>query len=149
MVTRIKGAALYLHIGPNTDLEAEVTSAILAHEDADSDLLTFADAKKGGLSQPSITVGYIQSTDAAAFWSWVWDNPGTVAAFSYAPHGNSQPSAAQPHFIGYLKVPTNKPSLGGEAIIDGPGYTAETQFLVCHADGQLPGEVTRDNGSSD
>lgn len=112
--TRIKGVALKFTLGsPGTDYYADVTSAKIAHKDADKDTITFADAQDG--SQAATLKGSgIQSTDSASFWSYCWDHSGELVAFTLAPHGNAAPSASQPHFTGMVKI-GNRPDLGGDA----------------------------------
>jgi hypothetical protein len=59
-------------------------------------------------------VSGFQDTAAASLHSELWANPGASVNISFAPHGNSTPSAAQPWFTatGYAET---LPDLGGAA----------------------------------
>lgn len=111
--TRIKGKSLTLKLG-TTDYAIDATSVVLESEEADNDVTTFADAAAGAVRQWFFTITAIQSTDAASFWRYLWDNSGTTAAYVFAPHGNAVPSASQPHFTGNVTIGP-KPNIGGEA----------------------------------
>tara|TARA_R110000822_G_scaffold123979_1_gene258490 strand:+ start:5065 stop:5484 length:420 start_codon:yes stop_codon:yes gene_type:complete len=119
--TRIKGAALQLTVGA-TDYWADVTSVTLNNEEAAAGVTTFEDASLGGARQFYLEGTAIQSTAAASFWSYLWENTGDTVAYVYAPHGNDTPSVTEPHFSGTVKVPA-KPAVGGEA-----GVTVEYTF---------------------
>jgi hypothetical protein len=117
--TRIKGTKLTLTLGsPGEDYSADLTAYKLAAGDADKGgLVTFEDAAKGGSSAYKLSGTATQSTDSASFWRYVWDNVGETAAFTVAPHGNDEPTAAQPHFLGNVTI-GKRPDLGGEAGAD-------------------------------
>lgn len=135
--TRIKGTKLALTLGsPGTDYWADIKSYLLDNEEADSDVVTFADASEGGARQYKLTGSAIQSTDSASLWQYVWANSGDEVPFTLAPHGNVTPSAAQPHFIGIVKVGA-KPAIGGEA--GNSAYTFDFEWDVV-------GEPTLDVG---
>jgi hypothetical protein len=123
--TRIKGAALKLTIG-TTDYWADVTAVTLNNEEAAAGVVTFEDASLGGSRQFFLEGSAIQSTDATSLWSYIWDNTGDIVSYVYAPHGNTTPSASEPHFEGTIKVPA-KPAVGGEAAINGE-YTFDFRF---------------------
>ena len=59
-------------------------------------------------------VSGFQDTAAASLHSELWANPGASVNISFAPHGNSTPSASQPWFTatGYAET---LPDLGGAA----------------------------------
>lgn len=124
---RIKGVALTLKFG-STDYKADVTACTLTNEEAESDVVTFEDAAGEGQRQFLLNITAIQSTDTASFWRYVWENAGSRVAYVYAPHGNAVPTAAQPHFTGFVKV-GNKPSIGGEAGAS-KTFTFETSWQV-------------------
>jgi hypothetical protein len=145
---RVKGTKLLLTFDAGDNVYAQVTNYQLAHEDASDDLVTFLQASQGGSSQPQITVTVVQSTAANSLWTKLWDNSGQIVAFTLAPHGNDAPTEAQPHFTGYVQIPSNKPTLGGDAARQSPGFTSEVTMLVCTADGEFPGTVTKDTGQS-
>jgi hypothetical protein len=149
MTNFVRGNKLYLQIGTgNTNLKGQTTSASLEYEDAEGGLLTFEEAEKGGSVQPFMNISLAQSTDPDSLFMKFWDAPGAVYAFTFAPHGNSAPTNAQPHFLGHLKVPHLRPTLGGEAVTDGPGYTSEVRCDVVTATGEKPGTITKDTGAS-
>jgi hypothetical protein len=147
-ISRVKGDQLTLIFGTGTNTRAEVTSATLEHEDSDSDLLTFAEAAQGGASQPFFNITLVQSTTAGSLWRTLWDAAGTTVAFTYAPHGNAAPTADQPHFVGFVKIPALRPTIGGDAVRGGPGHTAEVRLDVCDEVGGTPGTVTMDTGAT-
>ena len=59
-------------------------------------------------------VSGFQDTAAASLHSELWANPGATVNISFAPHGNTVPSASQPWFTasGYAET---LPDLGGAA----------------------------------
>ena len=67
-----------------------------------------------------------QDTAAASFHSFLWENPGVTVNVSFAPHGNSTPSASQPWFTatGYAET---VPDLGGAA---GEFFTYDLTFIL-------------------
>jgi hypothetical protein len=113
--TRLKGAKLTLKLGtPAVDYYADVTSWLITSEDADKDVITFADVADGGGRQYLLNTSAVQSTDTASFWTMTWEKTGTDVAFTVAPHGNAAPTPAQPHFSGIVTI-GNRPDIGGEA----------------------------------
>ena len=125
--TRIKGIALKLSLGsPATDYWADVSKLSITNEAADGDVTTFEDAAGAGSRKWLMNITAIQSTDAASLWSYIWENSGETVAFVYAPHGNTTPTASQPHFTGTVKIGA-KPDIGGEAG-SSTTYTFETQW---------------------
>lgn len=113
--TRIKGAALKLAIGdPPVDYFADITACTLSNEEAESDVVTFEDAAKGEVRDFFLNITAIQSTDTESLWSFIWDNHGADVAYTYAPHGNAEPSADMPHFTGMVTIGP-APEIGGEA----------------------------------
>lgn len=129
--TRIKGVALTLSIGtPPTDYKCDVTACTITNEEADEkDVVTFCDAAvAGGQRDYKLNITAIQSTDVTSLWSYIWDHSGDKVAFTYAPHGNAAPSAAQPHFTGMVTIGP-KPEIGGEAG-KGNTFTFETEWAI-------------------
>lgn len=114
--TRIKGNRLGLTFGtPGTNYWADATSVVLENEESESDVITFEDAANHGDNrQWFFTVSATQSTATGSFWRYLWENTGEEVPFTYAPHGNEEPTADQVHFIGTCKIGP-KPSIGGEA----------------------------------
>ena len=138
--TRIRGRQLSLKLGtPTKDYFADTTSVVLDNEEADADVVTFADAAEpGGARQSFLTISAIQSTDPTSLWSYLWEHTGEEVGFTYAPHGNEVPTAAQPHFIGVCTIGP-RPALGGEAGRS-TTYTFETRWDVV-------GAVVKDDGT--
>lgn len=71
-------------------------------------------------------VSGFQDTAAASLHSELWANPGATVTISFAPHGNSVPSAAQPWFTatGYAET---VPDLGGTA---GEFFVYDINFIL-------------------
>lgn len=138
--TRIRGRQLALKLGtPPKDHWADTTACLLENEEADDDTVTFADAAEpGGAIQEFLNITGIQSTDEESLWTYLWDHAGEEVAFTYAPHGNPEPSVSQPHFLGTCTLGT-RPALGGEAGRENT-YTFETRWDVI-------GKVTKDTGA--
>lgn len=135
--TRIKGSALSLTFG-GTDFWADVSAVTLENDEAESGVITFADAANIGLRQYKIKGSAIQSLQTTSFWRYVWDNSGSVVAFRYAPAGNTTPSADQPHFTGTVRIGA-KPTVGGEA-------GANTEFTF-DFEWDVQGQPTLDAGT--
>lgn len=116
---------------PGAQYATDLISYSIENEEADSDVVTFEDAAAGGSRQFFLRGTAIQSTDTASFWSYVWDNSGKPnVAYTIAPHGNTTPSATQPHFVGTLTVGP-KPTIGGEASTSpSSAFTFEFEFQI-------------------
>jgi len=112
--TRIKGSALSLSFG-GTDYWADVTSLTMTNDAQDSALVTFADAAGVQAQQYSFKGTAIQSGQTSSFWRYAWANAGNDVAFRYAPFGNTTASADQPHFVGTVKISSQRPDIGGDA----------------------------------
>ena len=71
-------------------------------------------------------VSGFQDTAAASLHSELWANPGANVTISFAPHGNSTPSASQPWFTatGYAET---VPDLGGTA---GEFFVYDINFIL-------------------
>jgi len=71
-------------------------------------------------------VSGFQDTAAASLHSELWANPGANVTISFAPHGNTTPSAAQPWFTatGYAET---VPDLGGTA---GEFFVYDINFIL-------------------
>lgn len=136
--TRIRGRQLKLSLGtPAEDYWADTTSVQLLNEEADDDVVTFADAAEGENVQEYLEISGIQSTDPDSLWTYLWDHAGEDVPFTYAPHGNETPTAAQPHFIGTVTLGP-RPPLGGEAGRNNT-HTFETRWNVV-------GKTVKDTG---
>lgn len=111
---RIKGTKLSITVGTQ-ELHCQSSKVIMDNEEASDGVTTFCDAEAGGAFNHFLDLTSLQSTATDSFWSYLWDNPATEAAFVYRPHGNAVATANEPHFTGTLKTPGKKPTLGGEA----------------------------------
>lgn len=114
---RIKGKALTFKIG-TVDYYADATSIDLTSEESASstDTVTFCDAANAVDTRDwYFDIESIITNDADSLWTYLWDNSGTQnVAYTYAPHGNTTPSATQPHFTGFVNIPS-KPNIGGSS----------------------------------
>lgn len=113
---RIKGAALTLLIGDTdpVDYKADVSACTLENEEASGGVTTFEDAATGGRRQYYFNLSAIQSTDPDSLWREIWEHTGETVPFTYAPHGNDEPTDEKPHFVGMVTIGT-RPNIGGEA----------------------------------
>lgn len=112
--TRIKGDKITFKIA-TVEYNLDATSIVFSQSEASEDVVTFADAAAGGSWEWSCAITALQSTEAAAFHTFLWTNNNTTAAFVFAPYGNTTPSATQPHFTGNLKISGKLPDVGGQA----------------------------------
>lgn len=139
---RIKGNKLpVLTLGsPGAEYAADLISAVITNEEADSDVITFEDAAAGGSRQFLFNGTAIQSTAAASLWTYAWDNTGDEVAFTYAPHGNAVATVSEPHFVGIVKVGP-KPDIGGEA------STSASSAFTWEFSWSIVGDITKDDGA--
>lgn len=123
--TRIKGNALKLTIDGD-DYYADCISVVLENEEANSNVVTFADAAAGGSWQWFFTIEAIQSGDTTSFWQKMWDMAGgtTDIAYEFNPWGAATPSSSQPNFEGNVRL-KQPPFIGGAASV-----TDEYTFTV-------------------
>lgn len=135
--TRLKGSSLRFTLG-GVDYYADISALTFENEEADGGVVTFADAENGGARQHFMTGSAIQSTQSGSFWRMVWASTGATVSYDYAPHGNDDATADEPHFIGTAKIGP-KPSIGGEA-----GANVEQTFEFRF---DIDGEPTLDLGT--
>lgn len=109
--------------------DQDVKSVELDGEDADDSDITFAEAAAGLAQADSLAVTAIQSTKAASFWRYCWDNAGQVVTYVYGPHGNAVPTADKPHFTGTARL-GKRPKVGGAATTEKTRYDFETSLEV-------------------
>lgn len=134
MSTRIRGKKLGLKLGtPAIEASVDLTNARVESEDLDSP--TFGDVASGA-AQFYLRGTAIQSTDADSFWRYVWDNAGKRVAFTFSIHGNEEPTATQPHLVGFVTI-GRKPGLGGDV---NSTATFEIEW-------EIDGEPTLDRGT--
>lgn len=127
---------------PGSDYSADLISWSIENEEADSDVITFEDAENGGGRQFYLRGSAIQSTASDSFWAYVWENSGeTEVPYTIAPHGNAEPSATEPHFVGTLTIGP-KPTIGGEA------STSKSSAFQFDFEFEIDGEPTKDDGEA-
>lgn len=125
---RLKGNALSLQID-TVDYWMDLTSCKITNDDADSNVVTFYDASKGGGKQYTLAISAVQSLDPESFWRYAWDNVGQTVPFVYAPKGNSDaPSEDAPWFIGKVRIGV-PPEIGGDAGED-EEYTTDLEWKI-------------------
>lgn len=124
-LTFVKGAV-------TEEVNLEATSVVLDNEDADEDDVTFAELASGSNVQWFFEITATSDYGADTWWTFVWDNAGQDATFTFKPYGNASPTTSQPHFTGTVNVGP-KPPLGGTA---GETWTFEKRM-------DLVGEPTR------
>lgn len=101
-------------VGPAVEFAGDVKAVDLTPEDRDDSDVTFAEAAAGDVAVTTMNVTAIQSTKAGSLWRFCWDNAGAEVGVTYAPHGNTTPTADKPHFLSVVKL-GNRPKIGGEA----------------------------------
>lgn len=140
MSTRIKGAKLLLELGtPAVNHKCDITASTITNEEKDADVTTFCDVESGDDRDYFLNFTAVQSTDPDSLWRHIWDHAGDEEVpYTYAPHGNEVPTAAQPHFTGTLTIGP-PPEIGGEAGKQNT-FTFEAQW-------KLDGKPTLDVGA--
>lgn len=124
---------LELEIG-GENVSAEVSKAVITSNEADSDFVTFADAKAGGKREYRLDITMVQDPETGSLWDKIWSAAGSTVPFSVNPFGNEVPSATQPHYTGNVTI--TEPDgdlLGGEADASTTArFTVEVSW-VCDA----------------
>ena len=124
--TRLKGNALSLKID-GVDYWMDLSSCKITNDDADSNVVTFYDASKGGGKQYTLAITAIQSLAPESFWRYAWENVGQRVPYVYAPKGNDDaPTEDAPWFIGYVTIGV-PPEIGGDAGAD-EEYTTDLEW---------------------
>ena len=123
--TPIRGRDLVFQID-GVDHYCDIRQAIMTSEDRSTDDMTFCNT--AGDRQYFFNVTANQSTADGSFWRTVWENTGDDVPFVYAPHGNLEASADEPHFTGTVTIGP-KPDLGGQAGRNNT-YSFETRFDI-------------------
>ncbi len=99
-----------------SNVTAEVASAIVRASETDSDFISFADAAAGGGRQYTLALRFVQDATTASLWDQIWSHAGEEVDIEIRPYGNAEPSASQPHFTATAVI--TEPDgdlLGGEA----------------------------------
>ena len=126
--TRLKGNALSLKID-GVDYWMDLSSCKITNDDADSNVVTFYDASKGGGKAYTLAISAVQSLDPASFWRYAWENVGKLVPFVYAPKGNADaPRTDAPWFVGKVRIGA-PPEIGGDAGED-EEYTTDLEWKI-------------------
>lgn len=80
------------------DRSNEVSSAKITSGAADSDFMSFAEARSGGSREYLLALTIAQDHASSTLWDLIWTGSGTEVAGKYAPYGNTTPTVAQPHY---------------------------------------------------
>lgn len=97
------------------DYSDDIIELTLEPEEADTDVVTFADAAAGGATDYWLRGSAIQSNASASLHKYLWDNNGeTEVPYVLGVEGNAVPSATQPHQTGTVSL-GRKPLRGGKA----------------------------------
>lgn len=137
--TRMKGKGITFTYD-DTAYECDLTSVVLLKDTADTattdSTLTFCDVSAGQSSGDiwKMNITAIQSgetTPEVALQQLIWDlaETGGELAFVFAPYGNAEASANQPHYTGVVLVPVGGyPRVGGDAGEN--TWTFDYEFVV-------------------
>lgn len=108
-----KGENLSILIG-GEEYNTNLSNARCTISDGDESFKTFAKVATGDTGEWRLTGTGFQEFGEDSFWTYAWLNSGAKVPFVLAPHGNTVPSVAQPHFKGEVTI-ARKPDFGGEA----------------------------------
>ena len=128
MRTRLRGATLSIEVD-DEEHNLDTTSVTITNEEAEDDVVTFADLAEGAGRDWFLDIVALQSTDAQSLWTFNWDNSGDTVAVTVAPHGNETPTDDQPHFHCPEVEVGPPPDLGGEAGRENT-WTYENQWRI-------------------
>lgn len=91
------------------------STAVLDNEDADSDLVTFADVINGLDKTWFFLITALPDYAPGSWWSLLWTTPAfTPIPYVFRPYGNDVATQDEPHFTGSVTV-DRKPPVGGDA----------------------------------
>lgn len=131
--------SLTLTVG-DVEVTAQISSGKITAGDADSDFVSFRDAKQGGARQYILACTGVQDLAEGTFWDFVWSHAGEEIDFLMCPYGNEDPTPAQPHFEGTVVVKEPDGDLiGGDA---DPSTTARQVIEVEWPCVEKPRKVT-------
>lgn len=96
---------------------ADVSKVYIDSAAADSDFVSFADAKAGGRREYTLKFTATQDpADATSIWNIVWTQTGEEIDVEVNPYGGAAASAANPTFTGTVTITEPDGTiLGGEA----------------------------------
>ena len=98
------------------DRSGEVAKAVITSAAADSDFVTFEDARSGGAREYALDMTIAQDHASSTLWDLIWTGAGDEVDGVYAPYGNTTPTTGQPHytFTAIVSEPDGT-FLGGDA----------------------------------
>lgn len=100
----------------SVDRSDEVSRAVITSGAADTDFMSFAQARAGGARQYALSMTIAQDHASATLWDLIWTGAGTEVDGVYAPYGNATATPTQPHYEFTAKVAEpDGDFLGGEA----------------------------------
>ncbi|MFT4189845.1 MAG: hypothetical protein QM621_14870 [Aeromicrobium sp.] len=116
------------------EVDNQISTGKITTGEADSDFVTFADARAGGKREYKLVFTGVQDAAEGSLWDLVWSHSGEDVPFLLRPYGNEVPTPAQPHFAGVVTV--SEPDgdlLGGDADASPTArFTFECEW-VCQA----------------
>jgi hypothetical protein len=99
-----------------TERAAEVSSAEITSQAADSGFISFANAATGGAREYRLKLTFVQDPSVNSLWDELWSNAGTTIPCVLHPAGGVAADATHPAFT--MSVVISEPDgtmLGGEA----------------------------------
>lgn len=114
-MTRVNPKLISLDVD-ETDRSNEISKSVITSAPADSDFMTFEEARQGGARDYALNMTIAQDHASDTLWDLIFTGAGTDVDGVYAPYGNTTPSPTQPHysFTATVKEPDGD-FLGGEA----------------------------------
>jgi hypothetical protein len=80
------------------DRSNEVSVVKITSAAADSDFMSFEEARSGGSREYVLAMTIAQDHASATLWDLIWTGSGTEVSGTYSPYGNALPSVSQPHY---------------------------------------------------
>lgn len=122
------------------DRSDEISKIEIVSAAGDPDFLTFKAARDKQRREHRINLTIAQDHASGTLWDFIWEGVGTKVEGVYAPYGNADPSAAQPHYSFTAEVTEPDGALmGGEA---NRSTTAVTTVEVSWLLDERPTKVT-------
>jgi hypothetical protein len=122
MSTIIGTRRTLLFLGAGLDeVSAQVSNVRITSDEADSDFMSFVEARSGGARDYKLALTMRQDTATDSLWYYVWNLAGTDVAYEFWPNGQNStspttPTATYPKLSGTVTI--TEPDgdfLGGEA----------------------------------
>lgn len=80
------------------DRSNEVSVANITSNEADSDFMSFAEARSGGSREYALAMTIAQDHASMTLWDLIWTGAGTEVDGVYAPYGNALATVSEPHY---------------------------------------------------